>query len=317
MVDSHGQEMKRIEPNAARKQTVRVLMQEIVDYAGIFPPAQLELTEVVKNYAAYLAGEDAWMLGRLIIPAARLDRFEELVGDVLPRGEEDDPWRISSLVAGGDDAPSLKRDLARIEAFNQEHANAGAGRAVIDVIELKGGAVAAIDAAMDIMPDEVFPYFELPVDHDVRGLTAALAGGDCGAKIRTGGVTADLYPTPEQVARFISACALADVPFKVTAGLHHPLRYHSEAVGADEFGFLNVFIAAALAQPHELGAKQIEPILTERELEKFQIDGDGVGWGEYRATLEELEDARLTFAVSFGSCSFDEPREDLRALGLL
>lgn len=317
MGGEQGQDVKRVEGGAGAAATMRVLMQEIVDYAGLFPPAKLELPEVVKNYAAYLAGDDAWMLGRLIVPAARLDLFEELAADVLPKGEDDEPWRISSLVAGGDDAPSLKRDLARIESFNQEHANAGAGLAVVDVVELKAPSAGAIDTALDLTPDEVFPYFELPIDTDVRGLIAALADGDCGAKIRTGGVTPDLYPTPKQTAKFIAACAGARVPFKATAGLHHPLRHHSETVGADEFGFLNVFIGAALAQRHGLDAAALEPILTERELANFTIDGEGVGWGEHRVTVEELEDARLSFAVSFGSCSFDEPREDLRGLGLL
>ena len=72
-------------------------------------------------------------------------------------------------------------------------------------------------------PAELETYFEIPLGR-LRECIAAIA--DCGrrAKIRTGGETADKFPAPESVIEFIRLCAAANVPFKATAGLHHPLR---------------------------------------------------------------------------------------------
>jgi hypothetical protein len=270
----------------------------------------------VANYASYLASDDAWLLERLIIPVSRLDEFEEHAAAHLPKSAELDPWPISALTrpAGEED---LTDDLDRIAMFNDRHSDPRHGLALIDVIELKAQTADVIDDAIDVIPADLYPFFEFPIDDDPRGLIAALVGGEAGAKVRTGGVTADLYPSPAHLARFIAACAAADVPFKATAGLHHPLRHHSASVNAKEFGFLNVFIAAALALNGDLADAELVALLEEDAISAFRFDDGGLTWREHRITVDAIEDARLAFAVSFGSCSFDEPRVDLRALGLL
>ncbi len=166
-------------------------------------------------------------------------------------------------------------------------------------------------------PMRSFPFFELPITADPRGLLAALVGSDAGAKVRTGGVAADLYPDPGHLARFIAACAAARVPFKATAGLHHPLRHFSQAVQAHEFGFLNVFVAAALSMHGEFDTSQLLSVLTDERIESFGFDDEGIAWRGEMVTVDQLERSRELLAISFGSCSFDEPRADLRSLHLL
>jgi len=300
----------------AVKQSVRVLLENIVDYAGLFPPTRLEMPETVRNYAEYVNSEDSWLLGRLIVPVARLDEFEQHAADFLPKREDEQPWRISALTKPAGD-PGLADDLKRLALFNKTHARGEAGHARIDVIELKGDSTADIESALDAIPDDVFPFFELPVEDDPRGLIAALAGSEAGAKIRTGGVKADMHPTPEQVARFITGCASASVPFKATAGLHHPLRHFAQDVQTEQFGFLNVFVAAALAKQARFDHDQLLDVLTDQSLESFTFDEDGLAWREAHLSNDAVQEARWTFAISFGSCSFDEPREDLRGLGLV
>jgi hypothetical protein len=296
--------------------SVSALLANIIDYAGLFPPASLDMPTTVANYGSYLASDDAWLLERLILPAARLDEFEACAADHLPRSADADPWPISALTApAGDDR--LAAELARIASFNEAHRQPDQGLALIDVVELKAESVEAIDRALDQIADAVYPFFEVPTAGDPRGLITALVGGEAGAKIRTGGVTADLYPSPAEVARFIAACAAADVPFKATAGLHHPMRHHSEAVGTKEFGFLNVFVAAALALNADVGESDLMDVLAEESIKAFAFDDDRLRWRDHCIAAQELEDTRLALAISFGSCSFDEPRADLRALGLL
>jgi hypothetical protein len=52
-------------------ETTRALMHGIVDYAGLFPPASLDMPKTVANYARYRSGEDRWALGRLVVPLKR------------------------------------------------------------------------------------------------------------------------------------------------------------------------------------------------------------------------------------------------------
>ncbi len=296
--------------------TLRTLRAGIVDYAGLFPPAVLDMPTTVRHYAEYLTGPDAWMLGRLVVPAARLDELETHAATLLPATLGAEPWQIAALVPPAGD-PGLPESLERVTVFNETHADPSRGLARIGVIELRGSDPDSIDDALNLIPDALFPFFELAGDADPRGLAAALAGSDAGAKIRTGGTEAAAYPSPPRLARFIAACAAADLPFKATAGLHHPLHHHAEAVGADEFGFLNVFTAAALARAKKLDEPALQQVLTEPSPDAFEFGETELVYGDHALTLEQVEETRLHFAISFGSCSFVEPLDDLRSLRLL
>lgn len=296
--------------------SLRAFLHHIVDYAGLFPPARLDMATTVRNYASYLAGDDAWMLGRLVVPVARFDEFEQAAKAYLPVGSDDAPWHISAVTApAGEDA--CVQHIESIAAFNARHADPANGRAVVDAVEVKASSTVAIDAALDALPDDIFPFFEIAASSDPRGMIAAMVGSDAGAKIRTGGETPDMVPRPEDVARFIAACASSGVPFKATAGLHHPLRNVDETVGAMMYGFFNVFMAAALAHQADFEVPDLHEVLTDDAIENFRFSDDRAAWQVHEVDLEQIEACRAGYAISFGSCSFDEPREDLRALNLI
>lgn len=336
--------------------SVRILMTSIVDYAGLFPPAGLDMAATVRNWAAYTSGPNAWMLGRLVVPVARLDEFVREAERYGPHwttlsgpDSAPEPWRISALV--GD---KLDADIDRIFEFNRQYAPddppdlndepppvAPAERAqkpgaqasteaaagiVVDAIELKATSAQQIDAAMRSIPEQLDPYIEVPVSGDLRGLIAAMAGTGARAKVRTGGVTPEGIPPARDVARFIFACAAADVPFKATAGLHHPIRaeypltYEQGCPRATMFGFLNVFLAAAMIKsvgPGKLPIEELTQILEEPNPAAFVFDKSGVTWRDRRADLARLARVRESFATTFGSCSFEEPEREMRGLGLL
>jgi hypothetical protein len=296
--------------------SVKSLLANIVDYAGLFPPAKLDMPRTVRNYARYLQSDENWMMGRLIVPVARLGEFERDAANLLPKLENAEPWLISALTVAAADGDGFARDLVSIEEFNIRYE----GRAAIDVIEIKSQTAVEISDALDQVPDDLFPFFELPIDRDPRGLIASLADGDAGAKVRTGGTSADSYPKTHDLARFIASCASASsggVPFKATAGLHHPLRHFSSAVNTKEFGFFNVFIAGGLAYADEVEEPIIRELLEESSIEAFTFADDHIAWRDWRLMIDDIEAARDSFAVSFGSCSFDEPIEDLKSLKLL
>ncbi|MEC8251232.1 MAG: hypothetical protein VX050_06205, partial [Planctomycetota bacterium] len=223
-----------------------MLLEHTIDFAGLFPPAKQSMSDAVATYAKARTHPDAWMLERFVLQATELKAFEEFSSAHLPRAEEDEPWPLSVLVRH--DADGLAADVAALEEFNDRHADPSEGFAIADVVEIKGDSPASIESALNCMPDEVFPFFELDWRADVRGALATIVGGDAGAKLRTGGLVADDFPTVEATAKFLLDAASAEVPFKGTAGMHWPLRAPSDVVkGATAHGFLNFLTAAAVA----------------------------------------------------------------------
>jgi hypothetical protein len=299
--------------------SIQTLMDGLIDYAGLFPPADLEMEPAVRNFAEYRSGANDWMLSRLIVPVGQLEEFERCAGELLPVSRDpasDDCWVISALTASVDH-DDFESHLAQIEAFNERHLSSGSGAVVVDTIECLAADAAGIDHAFEMLPDSIFPYFELDHRGDIRGQVAAMAGMDSGAKIRTGGMKPEAHPTPTQLARFITVCANAEVPFKATAGLHHPLRHHAESVGCAQFGFLNVFIGSVLAWNGRCEEDVLVRLLEAETLEGFQIDDDRLGFDDQHVALDQIAHARERFCHSYGSCSFLEPLEDLLGLELL
>ena len=309
----------------ARHGVVRTLLTDAIDYAGLFPPAQLDMAGAVAEYASYLDSSDAWALGRFVAPAARLD---ELAGTAaasaaVPEGAaslgRQGCWRVSAVF--GADATA---DAARVRAFNADHAvdrEGWCGR--VEAVELRASTVAAISSAVQLVaPDEVELFIEIPVDGDVQTLVNAMRGTNAFAKVRTGGTTADAFPTSAELARFLAACVRADVPFKATAGLHHPLRadyaltYAPDSPRGTMFGFLNVFLAAALLRAGE-SQDTARDMLEERDPTALRFDERGVTWRGRHLSAVDLGGLRERGVRSFGSCSFREPIDDLTALGIL
>jgi hypothetical protein len=288
---------------------LRALLARLIDYAGLFPPAALSMPQVTANYAAYRRSPDAWALGRLIVPAAKLGELSTAGADLIAPG--DDAWRVSALV--GDD---VERDAAVIDQWNRVNA----GRMLVDAIEARATTPSRIGEVARAFASSVAVYLELPVADDPDTLIAAVADAGARAKIRTGGVTGDAFPTAAQVARFIVRCAAHDVPFKATAGLHHPLRgeyrltYAPDAEQGAMFGFLATFVAAAFAR--RLPEAELVMLLEERDASAFQWSNHGLRWRTHALSMDELHGARDSFAIAFGSCSFREPIDDLLQLGL-
>ena len=296
-----------------------VLLRDLIDYAGLFPPASLAMAPSVANYDAYLRSEWNWILGRFVVPVARLAEFEEaFAGLPAPTpGTGFTTWRLSVLL--GSDPVA---DVASIREFNARLASCSSGRrAVVESVEVKVASPEEIKRLSGIIPAELATYFEVPLSTCAECI-AAVAGCGRRAKIRTGGETADKFPAPENVVEFIRLCAAANVPFKATAGLHHPLRsvhrftYQPDSPSGIMHGFVNVFLAAAFLRAG-METKLAVQLLEEQSADAFHFDSDGVGWREHRLSQHEIAAARRSFAVSFGSCSFTEPIDDLRSLHIL
>jgi len=295
------------------------LLRALIDYAGLFPPASLAMPSAVANYDAYSRSEWNWILGRFIVPVARLAEFEEAFAELPAPASPTFPfhtnWQLSVLLG-----TDVVADVARIREFNARMSNSSSGRAVVEAVELKAASAEEITRLSGVVPAEFATYFEIPLLSCAECIASVAS---CGrrAKIRTGGETADKFPAPESVIEFIGLCAAANVPFKATAGLHHPLRsvhqftYQPESPSGIMHGFVNVFLAAAFLRAG-MERKLAVQLLEEQSSHAFQFDVDGVGWRQHRLSRNEIAAARRGFALSFGSCSFTEPIDDLRFLHL-
>jgi hypothetical protein len=293
---------------AAKAPPIRALLAGAIDYAGLFPPAALPMSEAVRNYSAYRNGPRAWALGRFVIPVARLGELGETAGALLDRAET--PWRLSAIAGPGGADDWREVGTAHIRG------------AVVDAIELRTPHPKDVEASAAKLPTDLDVFYEIPIEKDPTPFVEAIGRVGGKAKARTGGVTPEAFPTPANLARFIVACARVAVPFKATAGLHHalrasyPLRYESASPSGDMFGFVNVLLAAAFAR---VGAsvKDVTDLLAERDAGAFVFDVDGVEWRRRRVGTAALVETRGALALSFGSCSFTEPMSELEELGLL
>ena len=300
-VSTYGQAMVR---------SARVLLESSLDYAGTFPPAGLPLAEAVGAYARALGGPHGWMLGRFVVSATSLQEIPPLVADAQRPAPA---WELSVVL--GTDAPDQLDPILRAI----DEGIAGARMASLEFPPLSPeqirNARAPVPASMEC-------FFEVPVEARLERSLEEIARAGGHAKIRTGGVTAAAFPRPEALAGFMTSCASAGLEFKATAGLHHAVRgcygltYDAGSGTAPMYGFLNVAVAAALvrtgAQSTDVAAALVEP-----SADAFGFDEAGVRWNDHFIAHDTLAESRRRFFRSFGSCSFDEPIEELKALHLL
>jgi len=266
----------------------RILFGRLIDDAGLFPPARKPMDRAVADHRAARAGAHAWMLGRFLCPVSRLAE--------LAKADPEADWRLGAIGDGED----WREDVARVAAYG--------GPGTVDAIELR------LPGQLDAAPHGVDLFVEVPT-RDAAEMTAALdrlaADGRAGAKIRCGGLSAEAFPSDAAVARFIAECVRLGLPFKATAGLHHPFRTREEQIGVLQHGFLNLLAATALA-----GVADAAAIVAEADPDAFELGEAGLRWRGHVADAGALTRARDVLRA-YGSCSFDEPVADLVAHGIL
>ena len=295
------------------KESVRLLLTDAIDYAGLFPPAGLSMPEAVISFATYRNSNYSWMLGRFVVTASRLDEFFDIARDFISRDDEQ-PWRISVIV--GQD---VKGDLETIRDFNQANGHG----IVCDAVEIKAETSSMVENVAEDLPVGASAYFEVPLDERMTDLIAAISMAGQRAKIRTGGLTPDSFPNTTEIIRFVRTCLGANVLFKATAGLHHPIRcfrpltYESDAPMGTMHGFLNLFLMTGFALDG-YRPTLLNDVMEEEFDEVFRFEDQSVIWREnFILNLVQIGRIRSLGIQSFGSCSFEEPIGDLQKLGVL
>ncbi len=305
------------------------LLSGLFDYAGLYPPAALPLGEAMANYARYRTGRQGWMLGRFIVPAQRLEECSAIGARLFPKGAGAASWRISALAG-----TEPESDASQVSAFNRRHAEPAHGAAIVDTLETRVASPQDVRAVRTWASRGFDVYCEVAAGPDMERLLDAIARAGLHAKVRTGGVTADAIPCRDHVAAFLCACAARGVVAKATAGLHHaltgeyPLTYAPDAPRASMFGYLNLVLAAGIAEGAGRSAAQsIEVRATVARLLSLEVPPAWIGHGamEWSGKNGPIIEGPLDhFAVSgralirsVGTCAFEEPVEQARSIGLI
>jgi hypothetical protein len=323
--------------------TLRALLERVIDYAGLFPPAKLSMAEAVRNYLAYRDSPQSWMLGGFVCGASQLGDLAQALS--VAKAAADIPCCViaspaDSIAAA---AKTLRGDLARMKDFVAAFPNSVESsvwqslefRLPPDCAPDRSGIPMLLDeinrAATDLEVPVATVYLEAPLNEHVVAVAQSVSSflwrtnGAFGLKFRTGGLDAAAYPSSEGLAHGMAACRDQGLVYKLTAGLHQPLRHEEQALVTESIssctmahGFLNVLVAAVLATTHrELPQREMRAILEEQSAESFAFSATTLRWRDYTAALEQIRSARQASLISLGSCSFDEPLEGLRDLGWL
>jgi hypothetical protein len=297
-----------------KEDSVSHFMTELIDYAGIFPPTALPLKEAILNYHSYIHQEDSWMLGPFVIPASRLGELEPL-RDLF---NEQYPLRLSIILSTSDE---LKTDLDAIKLFSEIYQAAG----TIEAIEVPPSL--PIDSEGFDKLAILIPGYRMycEITGSIEQLQSSLnrikkinqdTSRPIGIKFRMGGITANLFPSSEKAAFVIHECKKRGLALKFTAGLHHPIRQNRNEVGTFMHGFVNVFTASIMAHSLSISQDTIQEILLEDNPRNFTFTTNELMWRNFSVSSIEVNAARNVFSLSYGSCSFDEPRKELGELAL-
>ena len=300
-------------------ESLRILLARSIDYAGMFPPCSLALEPALQNQAKYVRSPDAWMLNTFVLPIEQFDTAKQFLSEF----DLSHPWRVAAL------GPKPANAEPFLDAVEDADAAIGRLSSNVDLVAISHLEMfLPHDVDSDVLQEAKSIIGDLPVfweapperAEQIIALLAELNSDSdlatFGYKLRTGGVTANAFPTSAQIAGALVTPATHQLPIKFTAGLHHPIRQFRDEVKTKMHGFLNVLGAAVLAAEHQWDAHQAAIVLEDEHSDSFSFTDDFLAWREWKIDVERLR-YRRKFVTSFGSCSFDEPREDLRALNLV
>jgi hypothetical protein len=264
----------------------QVSLSGLIDYAGMYPPESLSLEDALASYRRHQQGAHEWMLGPFLCPSSQLHDLEWLLEEErVPVGvicDQPPEEAVPAIEASG-------LSIRQIETTDLE-----------------------IGSHLDRINREVAVWLEAPTER-VSKIAIANPHRRIGVKVRCGGATAKAFPSPEALAETMFDTFHAGLPMKATAGLHHPWRHYWLPLEVWRHGFLNL-LAAAAALVTSSDRDEVERLLATDQ--PGDLDRNHLRLESHTFSVSDLRSARVFFR-SYGSCSFDEPVDDLESMGSL
>jgi hypothetical protein len=273
--------------------TVPALYAALVDDAGLFPPSRLPMPAALDRHRHDVAAAHPVLTHRFLCPASQLDDLRAHLGD-----EE-----IRIGIIGDTGIDGIGPALVDVGVDDRVHVE------TVEVALPPTASSAKVPAIIARLADVDAPVFvELPRTAAWQESLQVVATAGLGAKVRCGGVRADLFPTREELAAFVIAAVDAGVACKATAGLHHAVRYRDPLTGFDHHGFLNLLLAVSRAVQRASDADVVRVLA---------IDDASSLADAARVVTEPVARATRDILVAYGSCSTTDPVADLSALDLI
>ena len=323
--------------------SLRLLLSTLIDYAGLFPPKSLDMQSAIVTYEHHGVGPHRWMLGRFVLPLNQLPLFKHHLKYHVEQLHSTTFWPLSVVME-----PSLEA-IAQLSRWSEEQ-----DYFTIAALEFKPCAPEAIADLLPHLPPNLDLFFELPSsvmesqsasmldDALLVAYLDVLQQVSASAKVRTGGLTPLAIPSITPLAQLIAACAQAKVPFKATAGVHHPLRSVQSLHRGDlatMHGFLNLALAAIVAYGYDAPAQDIVAILNLNSASHLRFAPQAITYPLtsvdpppilspsssqpiptpdcHSIPLEVISHVRSQYFRGIGSCSMQTSLNDLHQLGLL
>ncbi|MFZ1320873.1 MAG: hypothetical protein WAT71_04895 [Ignavibacteria bacterium] len=323
----------------SNQKSISLFTDSLIDYAGLFPPAKLDLKTSFNNFVFYQSNKYSSMLSKFICPVKLLPELNELN---IIKTEISNPVEISLILSGGENLDDFKNSLNYELKLRSNFIRDTKINCRVNNFEYKIPDEIIINKN-DKEISELFKFISIKTSgHDPDNILSFFAEsnllgnwkknieftadaieqhnetyGDTGFKLRTGGITKTAFPSSEQIAFAIGYCLKRNLEMKFTAGLHHPLRHFDSSLDTMMHGFINVFAAGIIAKRHNISEHEMIKLLEDESAENFKFSESGLNWNGYEIENEDIHFARSTFVRSYGSCSFDEPVDDLRNLKLI
>lgn len=314
------------------KSSLSIFANKLIDYAGMFPPASLGIYNSYSNFLRYYDSSYSWMLSRFIIPAVKLSDL----GDIYSNFDVTKKVPLAVLLTGDESSKKfldvLKNDLKLVNDFLANHED----RVILEAFETKLPAelysdlksikefLTQVSSLLEKkLKTKVEVFFESPPDINMPTLIDALTEfnkeNNCnyGYKLRTGGIEPSAFPDAGQISTVLKICRNHEVPLKFTAGLHHPLRQYDDSVKTSMHGFLNIFTAGIINCTHDINRHEIQEILLDENIDDFEFHENYFQWKNLVVLNSSIDETRKKYLLSFGSCSFEDPVEDLKELEIL
>lgn len=272
----------------------------LIDFAGLFPPAGLDMHSAVRKYLEYSRSGSRRALGRFIVNLEQFPYLWDAAGDYVRE------LRLSVVVTPDADWDDLHRLLDK--------------GYMVEAVEIKAAnGSAEVERLAARVPEGVIAYFEVPVCGAPTQMLDVVEAAGARIKLRMGGTAAEAFPTPKSVAQMLAELAHRRMIFKATAGLHHAVRgryaltYAEDSATAVMHGFMNLSCAAAVLY---FGGeiKEAQDVLEEEWPGAWQVTPEAIAWQQNSWNADELREVREKLFAGFGSCSFEEPLRELEAL---
>ncbi|MDQ3021611.1 MAG: hypothetical protein M3R36_13735 [Bacteroidota bacterium] len=320
------------------KKSIKYFCENLIDYAGLFPPAKLSLSEAFGYYIKYRSSNYKWILSNFICP---VKMFQDLKNLIQSKHPDEKDINISVLGRGGHDLDDFKNNFQHDVNTWKDFISESGNTLKTNTFEIKlHNEIIAnhnskkISQLIDFISDTiqknisqpVFIFFEEYIGSEWKKDIKCLINGieihnegnpDCGYKLRTGGVEPYTFPNPEKISYCIRECIDRQIKMKFTAGLHHPFRHFDKELSTKMYGFINIFGAGIIAMRHNITNFGIKEILVDENPKNFIFTDESFSWKDWTIGIEDIDFARKNLVLSFGSCSFDDPTNDLKSFNLL